>query len=293
MKVSLPYPLRAVTGCAAILLIALSGVSLSQDVRQERSPQSGLPYIADSLAVPGFVPPDRGNAKPTPSLRIEGQSHCRMENGKLLHILHAEPSALPDLESIRRSIREKEANPVDRTAQPGRADRETGTIILMGVTVFGNGVSHLSFPDGTGNTIGAVCGFDLSLLSGVHAFKKGGTDFSLLLTHGVHVASRDGNPATLGFPPLDVAPGAIAFHGGKPDAKTLSDLEILRDLIGNEKLRLIAFQKERRLREVEAAAWLAKNPLPPKDETIWLRPHTGSRYLAPDAAKPSAKGAAK
>jgi len=253
--------------------------------------------IAESLDVPEFVPPDRSNPKRMPALVVEAQVHGQMANGRNLQIIRAEPSTLPDLGSIKSEIAAREAEQKAEAArqavQPKEYPLDAEHIITMGVTVFANGVSHVTFSDGAGNTIAAVCGFDVSLLSGISGFQMGGTDVSLNFTPGFHIAARDGSPAASGFPSLDVAPGAIVFPGGKADAKILSDLEILRDLIGNEKPRLIAFQQKLRIREAKQQTWYAKNLVPPKDETIWLRPHGGSRYLAQDAAKSHAAGGVK
>lgn len=253
--------------------------------------------ITESLEVASFVPPDRSNPKRMPALVVDGSSQGHMKNGKRLQIFRAEASTLPDLETIRQEIAAKEAEekaePARLATEPEQDPGDVRFMMIMGATVFEHRVSHVTIPDGAGIDFEAVCGFDIGLLSGISGFSSGDTEYSIYLTHGDHIADRDGDPSDLGFPPLDVAEGAIVFTDKQPHPEILADLETLRELIANEKPRLVVFQEKRRILQAESAAWNAKNPIPPKDETIWFRPHEGSRYLAPDAAKTRGNGGVK
>ena len=54
---------------------------------------------------------------------------------------------------------------------------------------------------------------------------------------------------------------------------------MIRELIANEKSRLEIFQADLERHRKARAAWEKANPVPPRDETFWIRPHRGSRYL--------------
>ena len=54
----------------------------------------------------------------------------------------------------------------------------------------------------------------------------------------------------------------------------------MRELIASEKFRLTVYQEKRAIYRQAADAWEIANVAPLRDETIWFRPHRGSRYLA-------------
>jgi hypothetical protein len=58
---------------------------------------------------------------------------------------------------------------------------------------------------------------------------------------------------------------------------------MIRELIANEKSRLEIFQADLERHRKARAAWEKANPVPPRDETFWIRPHRGSRYFAEPA----------
>ena len=81
--------------------------------------------------------------------------------------------------------------------------------------------------------------------------------------------------------PPEAAPGTIAITRGNPkDPVGIATVTLLRDLIVTEKSRLIVYQEERAIHQQAAAAWQKSHPILPRDETVWLRPHRGSRYLS-------------
>jgi hypothetical protein len=79
----------------------------------------------------------------------------------------------------------------------------------------------------------------------------------------------------------------LILKGDRNDPMGTAPITLLKDLIANEKDRLVTYQAERLRYQQAAAAWEKAHPVPPRDETFWFRPHRGSRYLAnskPEAA---------
>jgi hypothetical protein len=90
--------------------------------------------------------------------------------------------------------------------------------------------------------------------------------------------------------PPETAAGYITIvRGDASDPIGVATVTLLRDLIANEKDRLILYQTARRQYRSAAAEWAAAHPVPKRDETIWLRPHRGSRYLADPRPEAAAK----
>jgi hypothetical protein len=84
------------------------------------------------------------------------------------------------------------------------------------------------------------------------------------------------------FPDLPEVPtDAITFTKGNPkDPVGTAPITLIKELITSEKSRLITYQEKLRIFQQDAAAWEQAHPVLPRDETVWLRPHRGSRYLA-------------
>jgi hypothetical protein len=151
--------------------------------------------------------------------------------------------------------------------------------------VYENGVSiiHWQHPD-TAEPYEAICGFDVNLLAGFGHFTSAGKTYQLsFIPPGVippirRQFSKLPIPLT---PEAAPAPGTVTFAKGDPnDPVGTATAILLRDLIASEKSRLIAYQEERVTYQKAAAAWEKAHPPDPRDETVWLRPHRGSRYLA-------------
>jgi len=83
-----------------------------------------------------------------------------------------------------------------------------------------------------------------------------------------------------------VPDGAILVTRGDPDDLTaIAPMQIIRQIIEAEKSRLIPYQAALLRYQEASAAWHAAHPPIPRDETFWIKPHRGSRYL-----KPATKG---
>ena len=143
-------------------------------------------------------------------------------------------------------------------------------------------------PDGA-KSYEAVCGFDLGLLAGTGRFVSGGEDYSLMLMHSDHSTRHFRNLAARMFPNLPEVPvDAIVILKGNPrDPVGTAPITLLKDLIAAEKPRLEIYQADRLRHQQARAAYEKANPVLPRDETYWFKPHRGSRYLAnpqPEAA---------
>ena len=149
--------------------------------------------------------------------------------------------------------------------------------------VYENGVSIIRWhhPD-TQEAYEATCGFDVNLLAGLGHFTSAGKNYQLsFIPPGVRPTTRS-RFSKLPLPkPPEAAPDTIAItRGNANDPAGTATATLLRDLIATEKPRLTAYQEQRAIYQQAAAAWEKAHPIPPRDETIWFRPHRGSRYLA-------------
>lgn len=79
------------------------------------------------------------------------------------------------------------------------------------------------------------------------------------------------------------------FKGNPEDPAGTTTINLLKDLITNEKSRLITYQADRLRYGQAAAEWEKSHPPVPRDETLWLRPHRGSRYLTNPTPEAAAK----
>jgi len=229
---------------------------------------------SDPLAVPTFVPPVPKVRKEMPDISVNAAVEARMKNQKRLRIVRAEPSQLPDLPGIRKELaRQAEA----AESAVGEVAETNHKFIILGATVIDREISHVTWTDGSGKSLEALCGFDISLLAGVPGFTQGWTTYSLMLMHGQHVTKRDGGFSANSFPQLHVKRDEILLPAAAGEGIP-EDLKTIGVLIGLERERLVEFQRARERRQEAERQWREANPEPPRDETIWLRPHSGSRY---------------
>lgn len=251
---------------------------------QESSAASGsrvTPRISVQLDTSPFVPPAEKARKQMPEMKVRSVANGTIQNGKRVKIVLADSSELPDLEIIREELARKPVATEPNVAIPINAPVAPHRFLSLGATVIDHTMSHVNWMDEHGNQHWALCGFDISLLEDISDFKVGETDYSLFLTHSHHLTERDGRFQADGFTEARVAPGAIVFSDGQkePETRATADLEVIRDLILTENSRLVKFQKARVARLEAARKWREANPEPPQDVTVWLRPHSGSRYL--------------
>ena len=110
-----------------------------------------------------------------------------------------------------------------------------------------------------------------------------------MLMHSNYSTRHFRNFAARMFPNLPKVPlDSTVFRKGNPqDLIGTAPLMLLEELIAAGKPRLEVYQADRLHHQQASATWKKANPVMPRDEIIWLKPHRGSRYFAdprPEAA---------
>jgi hypothetical protein len=267
----------------AISLFHLSGIHA-----EEQTPTTARTYIQENLEVPTFIPPAPAVEKEVPAMRIDSTVTVPTASSCMLTVIRGEASTLPDIPVPLVPVL-RETLPLTPEDMARHTDQRRHTLQL-GATVFDHRLSVIRWqhPD-TGESYEAVCGFDVSLLSGIGQFVRDGEIYSLMLMHSEYDTGHFRNAILRMFPDLpEVPPDAITFTKGNPkDPIGTTPVTLIKDLIASEKSHLTTYQEKRRIYQQDAASWKKSHPVLPRDETIWLRPHRGSRYLADP--KPEAK----
>lgn len=238
-------------------------------------------FIPHSLEVREFTPPAPVVPKQVPAMRVDAAVTLPTASGRTLTVIRGEPSTLPD---IPEPPQPRASVPRLRTAKDlAREAWQRRHTLQIGATVFDHRVSvvHWRHPD-TGEDYEAVCGFDIGLLAGTGRFVRDGEDYLVMLMHSNYSTRNFRNLGTRMFPKLPEVPvGAIVFLKGNPqDPVGIAPITLLKELIASEKPRLAVYQADRLRHQQASAAWEKSHPEAPRDETIWLKPHRGSRYLA-------------
>lgn len=261
-------------------MLLLGANAVAQTSVDAHPARSAAFEIVDSLEVGDFIPPVALSKVITPQPAGEAVRN-RMANGKTLSVNRAAPSSLPDLAAIRAERERRSPDSGGQERSDAVPQEEEQRFLSLGATVIDRQVSHITWVDSTGKMAQALCGFDISLLAGLSHFRKGDTHYSILLMHGHHDSRRDGRFLLADFAETAPMAGEIILPAGTLDAEdeTLADLKQLRNLIEREKVKLLQFQEARSMRQEASRRWHEANPIPPKDEFVVLRPHSGSRYL--------------
>ena len=208
---------------------------------------------------------------PSPSLR---------RIPRTLTILRGEASTLPDIPvpvlAEPRAARELTPEELARQAEQRRLH------LKFNAEVYENGVSIIRWhhPD-TEESYEATCGFDVNLLAGIGQFTSAGKNYQLsFIPPGVRPITRS-RFSKLPIPkPPEATPDSISItRGNANDPAGTATVTLLRDLIATEKSRLLVYQEEREIHQQATDEWQKSHPILPRDETIWFRPHRGSRYL--------------
>lgn len=272
-----------------LVLLACCQIKVSGDeVLVARSPDLAGTSIPHSLEVPAFTPPAPAMPKPVPVMRVDSAVTVPTTDSLTLTLIRGEASTLPDIP----------IPPVMPARQPRvltDADRERliyqrRHTLQIGATTYDHRVSRVNWrhPD-TGENFEALCGFDLGLLAGIGSFVHAGETYSLVLVHSAIDTTKSRLFASRhAIETPDVPVGGIRIlKGNAGDPSGAAPINLLAELIMNEKSRLIAYQAARLQHQQAAAEWQKAHPPVPRDETIWFKPHRGSRYLAdpqPEAA---------
>ena len=237
-------------------------------------------YIPGPLEAPVFTPPAPPVEKKVPAMRIDSAVTVPAAKSRTLTILRGEASDLPDIpEPVVVAPRPpRQLTPEDLA----RHAEERRLRLNFSAEVYENGVSILRWqhPD-TAEPYEATCGFDVNLLAGLGQFTSDGKTYQLsFIPPGVRPIPRQ-RFSKLPIPkPPEAAPDTITItRGNANDPVGTATAVLLRDLIATEKPRLTTYQEKRATCQQAAAAWEKAHPIPTRDETIWFRPHRGSRYL--------------
>ena len=255
------------------------------------TPESARTSIPDSLEVPDFTPPAPLVEKKVPAMRIDSAITLPAKNSRTLTIIRGEASTLPDIPIPPKPIlQERRALTPEELARNADERRHH---LHFNAEVHENGVSVIRWqhPD-TGEAYEAICGFDVNLLAGLGQFTSDGKNYQLSFMPPGVVPSARRPFSKLPVPkPPEAAPGTIAItRGNANDPVGNATATLLRDFITSEKSRLTTYQENRATYQQASAAWGKSHATAPRDETIWLRPHRGSRYLTnPTSEKETAR----
>lgn len=242
--------------------------------------ESARAFSSADLEVPAFVPPAPPVEKKVPKIRVDASVTVPAGNSHNLTILRGQASDLPDIPTPavveQRPLRQFSPEELTRNAEKRRC------FLSFSAEVYENGVSILRWqhPD-TSESYEAICGFDVNLLAGLGQFTSNGKIYQLaFISPGViPIYRRPFSKLPIPKPP-EATPNSITItRGNTKDPVGTATATLLRDLIANEKSRLITYQEKRAVYQQAAADWQKAHPILPRDETIWLRPHRGSRYL--------------
>ena len=236
-------------------------------------------FIPNSLTIPAFTPPAPAVEKKVPAMRVDSAITLQSENSRTLTLIRGEASTLPDI-PILPEPEPQQSRPLI-TEDPASIANQRRHNIQLGATIYDHRVSqvHWQHPD-TGESYEAICGFDLSLLEGLGQFVHDGEIYQIMLTLSpidTSLIRRTDNLPDLSA----VQSNFITIRQGNPkDLIGTAPVTLLKELIISQKSRLITYQADRKRYQQAAAEWEQAHPPVPRDETIWLRPHRGSRYLA-------------
>ncbi len=242
--------------------------------------QSTTPHIAATLNVSAFAPPAPPFEKEVPNMRVDASVTVPAGNSHTLTILRGEASDLPDIPAPvvveQRPPRQLSPEELARNTERRRC------FLNFSAEVYENGVSILRWrhPDST-ESYEAICGFDVNLLAGLAQFTSNGKIYQLsFIPPGViPIYRRQFSKLPIPKPP-EAAPNSVTIiRGNAKDPIGTATATLLRDLIANEKSRLITYQQKRAVYHQAAAEWEKAHPPVLRNETVWLRPHRGSRYL--------------
>ncbi len=307
-----PTPATSRNGAAVplryVLPILLAACWAPPGIRaQEHAPaqEPEIPAADLSTRIPGPVtggrfvpPPPPPPPKPVPAdMRVES-AVVRKFPGRNLTILRGEPSTLPDLP--------RPVPPQPLTAEQIalrealRARHRPPVLLQFGASVFDEKVSYVTWrnPRDPDKGYEAVINMNFSVFANLHAFLHEGVTHQLLLMHReIDTARLRRNfawhrPVSHPFVPAE---GFLILKGDPGDEAGTAPLRILMDLYSIEKERLTAANIERKQALREAVEWAGLNPKSrePVSHGYWLRPHRGSRYLAPSLQHAPGKGGAR
>ncbi len=243
--------------------------------------QTARTFIPHLLEVKPFTPPPPPVVKRLPAVRVDAAVTHRSKNGRTLTLQRGEPSTEPDLPPPPPPppyVAPHEPTP-EEIARRLWYQRHN---LNLGATVYDHQVSVVTWTDpGSRVHYQAVCGFDIGLLGGVGRFTHRGEGYSLMLFYSHFNTTswrRLAGQLRVNVPQVPVGEIHIT-RGDAEDETALAPIIAIRDVIAAEQHRLLPYQAARAVYFKASAAWHAAHPPVPRDETIILRPHRGSRYV--------------
>ena len=237
--------------------------------------------IPHTLEVPVFVPPAPPVEKKVPTMRIDSSLTLPTKSSTKMTIIRGEASRLPDLPlpvvSKPHEARELTAEEVARVRIWRRHQ------LNLGATIYDHKFSQVRWqhPD-TGESYEVLCGFDVGLLAGTGGFIHKGESYSLMLMHSALDTTRIRQVSRKLLPDFSgvAADSIVVIKGNSDDPVGMAPITLAHDIITREKSRLVLYQVARLKYQQASAEWHKANPVLPRDETFWFKPHRGSRYLA-------------
>ncbi len=264
----------------ATYLLAFSLAGLAQ--AEDPVPPSNATYVARSLEVPAFTPPATVEPKVLPAIRADAVSIIPGKSGTSITVIRGEASTLPDLPPPPEPKPQLPALPLSEEKLARIAWQRLHTFQL-GATIYDHRVSAVNWTHPvTGAPYQALCGFDIGLISGLGEFVHNDEKYRLhtmLINISTAGFRRFARPLVREIPSVP-ADTILITQGDPKDLIGTSPISLVKQLIDSEKDRLVAYQAARQTYQRDCAIWAAAHPPIPRDETILLRPHRGSRYLA-------------
>ena len=238
-------------------------------------------FIPHALKVEPFTPPPPPVVKRLPAMRVDAAVTHLSKNSRTLTLQRGEASTEPDLPPPPPApphVEPREPTP-EEIAQRIWQKRHD---LNLGATIYDHRISVVNWTDQISLVhYEAVCGFDIGLLAGVGSFVHHGEKFSFSLFHSNHDTTKLHRfPRQWHLEIPEVAPGEVIITRGElKDAAAIAPMTVVKEIIAVELPRLVAYQADRSTYFAASATWHAAHPPIPRDETLILRPHRGSRYL--------------
>jgi len=192
-----------------------------------------------------------------------------------LRVICADPSLLPDLpEPVK--ARKNTINSVVDHHFP-----QTHFSVFLSVTVYDHSYSHLKWKDPySQENFEAWCGWDFSLHHHISQVKRGDHSYSVMCFAGHINTHNHREDQADGASHPTVEKGQIRFISGDPKSTFGKPfLRTFRKYYRSNKKQLKAIKVAREHYYKSKRKWEAANPKQPQDQTVWLKPHRGSRYL--------------
>jgi len=227
--------------------------------------------VLDPTAV-RFIPPPP--PKPMPFVPVEEQSVVQKPTHTIT-LVRGEPSTLPDIPPPPERVERLETLPLT----PHRPNFVLG----LSVTIYDRQLSHLKWHDPeTKEEFEAWCGWDWGLVGPMQEIENERIAYHLFYSPWyVDTTKLDAlgrrqvipeHPA-VGIDQFVITVGNADAPAGKPF------IEAVQRYCTANRHQLEQLRVARDQYRADAEAWKAANPTRPRNHTIALRPHRGSRYL--------------